>query len=791
MSKPKLAFVAYPSADQALCSLIRDSVSHANAKFTSVRYEPWEFNDIPGNPLISPILERIDESHFIVADITYLNLNVVYEVGYAIGRGKRVFLTRHGLTKGDKEIARQVGIFDTLGYYEYEHGGALLNRLTSHINESPLEFPTKLNTKAPVYVVEPPVKGEAATLMTSRLKKARYKFRSFNPAEDTRLSAMDAMRQVGVSGAVLVPFENDPKPWAHIHNLRSMFVAGLTAGMGKPSLLLAPYGFEAPLDVRDDVKYYRHPDEIGEHISQLVLDLTEYLQEAEPPTVKLTKPLQQLSFGDPTAENEMETLGTYYMQTDHYRRALNGEVNLVVGRKGSGKTALFLQLRDRIRADKRNIMVDLKPDGYQLIKLKEDLLTALTEGARQHLLTAFWEYLLLLEVTHKVLQKDATVYKHNHELHELYLELDAAYRATDFSAEGDFSERLLTLSARISGEYSMRDGGKQKQTLRSDEVTSLLYVHDLRQLRERLSKYLEHKEAVWILFDNLDKGWNTSGVDQMDAIVLRCLIDASRKMQREMMKRGHDFRCLLFLRNDVYEVLMRASADYGKDMRVVLDWTDSEMLREMLRLRLVTGIKLHRDTAFENIWRDICVTHFKGEETASYMIERSLMRPRNLLKIFSHMKGFANNLNHDKIDENDVEKGLRAYSQDLLIELGHELSDVMPTGTNVLYRLIDCKAEMSKTELFNILRIAGEDEGKAEELFRYLLYYGVIGLKVGEAVQYIFDVNYDSNILEVRAARLGDAAVYAINPALRPVLGVGEGSAWTGDPQNALPLTPK
>jgi hypothetical protein len=36
---------------------------------------------------------------------------------------------------------------------------------------------------------------------------------------------------------------------------------------------------------------------------------------------------------------------------------------MVTGRKGSGKTALFIQVRDRIRLDKKNIVVDLKPEG--------------------------------------------------------------------------------------------------------------------------------------------------------------------------------------------------------------------------------------------------------------------------------------------------------------------------------------------------------------------------------------------------------------------------------------------
>ena len=38
-----------------------------------------------------------------------------------------------------------------------------------------------------------------------------------------------------------------------------------------------------------------------------------------------------------------------------------------MGRKGSGKTALFVQLRDTKRERKPNIVVDLKPEGYQLV----------------------------------------------------------------------------------------------------------------------------------------------------------------------------------------------------------------------------------------------------------------------------------------------------------------------------------------------------------------------------------------------------------------------------------------
>ena len=44
------------------------------------------------------------------------------------------------------------------------------------------------------------------------------------------------------------------------------------------------------------------------------------------------------------------------LKTDQFERTVRGEANLVVGRKGSGKTALFIQVRDKIRFDKRNVV---------------------------------------------------------------------------------------------------------------------------------------------------------------------------------------------------------------------------------------------------------------------------------------------------------------------------------------------------------------------------------------------------------------------------------------------------
>lgn len=777
LQEKRKAFVAYSSRDADLAKMVFEGVGKANGKLRDVlRYEPWSFNDVAGTPLLSPIIDGIDDSRFIVADITYLNPNVVYEVGYAIGRSKRVFLICHSGIEGDRKTARDAGIFDTLGYENFESDERLAEVLTAHIDPTPLAFSTDLDRRAPVYVVEPPNKGGVATVMTSRLKKSGYKYRSFNPTEESRLSATDAIRQVASSAGILVSIIGGSDTSNLVHDTRSLFVAGLAHGMGKPTLILAPSSVSLPLDIRDSAWTFSRPDDIALGIASLSLQITEHLQQADPVPLEHSTPIQVLQIGAPTAENEMTTLAGYFLKTDQYTRARRGDVNLVVGRKGAGKTALFIQLRDQIRADKRNVVVDLKPEGYQLIKLKEDILAHLTKGASHHLVTAFWEYLLLLEITYKLLEKDKQLHKFNHEIRDLYIELEQTYRVEDFSTEGDFAERLMSLSQRIAQDYQSRFGGADSTKLTTEQVTELVYSHDLRKLRTQVSKYLEHKESVWVLFDNLDKGWSTQGVDAVDAMVLRCLIDAGRKVERDMRKDGHVVHCIVFIRNDVYEHLMRQSADYGKEMRVTLDWTDPDMLRELLRLRLVAGLDLQQtDISFYQIWPRLCVSHYRGAETSAYIIERALMRPRNVIKIISHAKGFAANLNHQKIEESDLEKGIRAYSQDLIVELDHELTDVFPAAEELLYHFVDCSAELTAEQLCSVMKSAKIDEGDVEKVKEFLLYYGIVGVKgIGAEVHYIFDVNYDLKVLLIREERGGETTRYVVNPAFRPALGISE-----------------
>jgi hypothetical protein len=353
MSKPKLAFFAYPGQPVELTHCIRNAITNFNAASASIFLESWEKNDIGGIPLTDPIFAKISSSAFLGADITYLNENVAFEIGYAIGSKRRCLLFANTALQGDRELSASIGIFDTLGYEKYENSETLTKLLTQRSDFSPIEFNASINHQQPVYIVEPPKKNDAHLMLVSRTKKARWRYRSFNPDEDVRLSAMEAVRHVAQSAGVITPLQSLTIQGAREQNIRALFVAGMAIALEIPALIIHSADYTPPLDLRDLTKKYRHPDDIADAVQEFSLQITEFSQRAHEKRPDSSSLLARLSVGDPTAENEMTTLSDYYLSTDEFQRASRGEVNLVVGRKGVGKTALFVQLRDIKRAKSR------------------------------------------------------------------------------------------------------------------------------------------------------------------------------------------------------------------------------------------------------------------------------------------------------------------------------------------------------------------------------------------------------------------------------------------------------
>lgn len=767
------SFFAYPAHPKEVADTIRSALQTLKDDFRVESVHGWEQNDIAGHFLIDPVLAEIDTCDFLAADVTGVNFNVAYEIGFAIGRRRRIFLVKNSAITADDSLVREVGIFDTVGYKQYQQSRQLASMLQSVSDFKPIPLAsTEINRNAPIYLVLPKTKTDFEIHLQSRIKKARLRFRSFDPDEQVRLSASQAISNVVASYGVIVPLISNARKDSQVHNIRAAFVAGLAQGFEKELLLLQFGDDPVPLDYRDLVWHATMANQIDEAISEFAPSITGFLQAdsgrvvAEPKTF-----LAKLNLGATKAEDEIGNLSEYYLETDEYRRVVRGEVQVVAGRKGSGKSALFFQVRDKARAFRQNIVLDLRPEGFQLRKFKDVVLAYLEQGTKEHTITAFWEYLLLLEICHKILENDKGHYRNNSNLFQAYRAMADAYHIDEYVSEGDFAERMLKLTEKIMVSFQGVLGSKKAGTrLSQSELTNLLYIHDTLGLRAKIGDYLDTKRGVWILIDNLDKGWPPKGLDEEDILILRCLIESIYKLRKYLRPKEIQCNGVVFLRNDVYELLVENTTDRGKTNRVTLDWTDPELLRELLRRRMVSN-NLPEDSQFETLWHQICVSHVGTEESSAYLIERSLMRPRSLIDLVYQCRSHAVNLNHNRIERDDILEGEKAYSNDLVENIGLEMRDVypeiVPDVKDVLYEFVGSAVRRSESEIKTLLAKYGIAEPLQPQLLDLLLWWGVLGIvRSNGEIAYIYSVQYNMNHLRALVRQSVGDPVYYLNPAI-------------------------
>jgi hypothetical protein len=280
-----IGFIAYPGEPSEIGQSI-EAAAQAYNRSVANALSTWRENDIAGRFLAHPILDNIRDSKCLIADVSVLNFNVTYEIGYAIGLGRRAFLIKNEGLQGNDDEIRRVGVFDTLGYQSYENSRDLEAYFRTLRDFKPITWPRSPDPTNSVYLLQFPFNTDVQNRIVARIKKARLRYRSFDPSEMSRLSANEAI--LGVAGAfgVVVPLSASTMRDARVHNIRAAFIVGLAAGMERVTLLMQQGEDPVPLDYRDFVQSFKHPDRIDELIGKFALDVTDAGLCREQPTIQ-------------------------------------------------------------------------------------------------------------------------------------------------------------------------------------------------------------------------------------------------------------------------------------------------------------------------------------------------------------------------------------------------------------------------------------------------------------------------------------------------------------------------
>jgi hypothetical protein len=599
------------------------------------------------------------------------------------------------------------------------------------------------NKDQPVFILQPPMPTGASQSATSAVKKlARLRFRNFNPTEVSRLNASEAYENVMSSFGVIVFWSDASGDEAVRNNERASFIYGLAKGRDIPVLLFAHQKSALPLDLHDQADRWWRTADIDKLVSDFRISVADLQNDFVLPKPHYEQLLERLNCGEPVAENEATALSDHFLETDGYKQTLEGHANVLVGRKGSGKTAIFLQVRDHTRVYKENIVIDLMPEGHQLIKMKEFIVNRSSLGARKEVIAAFWEYVLWLEIAYKLLEKDAARAHHDDKLLAQYRRLETLFRARVDTGTGDFSERLRRLAENVVERLNAKvPSDEEIKQLESSEVLEIIYGEDVADLRDGVLGYLRIKGFVFFLFDNLDRFWTPGGFTDEDALIVVGLTESMQEISRKFRRRSLEFRWAIFIRSDVYEFLIRGMADYGKLAVQSLEWTDRSLMKALFERRLQISVADARQR-WADLWARASVSTVAGKPVLDFLVDGSLMRPRYLIRLFETARRRAITFNRTKVAEEDYLTALNELGWQVLEDLDREIADLVLNGSDLLFEILQARDGLTVAKLRYLAAKRISDAQHIEKLLDVMLWNGSLGVVEGNSPKYIFDCGY-------------------------------------------------
>jgi hypothetical protein len=755
---PRTAFFAYPAEPKFLADTIEQSVPKVRAARDLI-VSPWSKLPIIGLKLNNLIRERIAGADFLLADVTYPNFNVYYEIGYAVGQHKPFVLTMNYAVDKANEHLNLTGLFDTIGQLRYQNSEEIVKQLENcdALAWSNEHLKEKDHTQ-PLYLLDALRKTNFRNYITQSISNSSVRHRSFDPEEVSRLSITSAIGDVSASAGVIIPLLSTHIGDWQRHNLRAAFLAGLCHGIEIEPLIIQYEDLPAPLDFRDFIDTTRTRIEVEQSVSEYCRETLIKNQQRGPALSRVPRTiLNEIDIGSSSAENESNKLGRYFIRTAEYQRASRADKGIVAGRKGSGKSAIFYQIAEDKSRDKRNVILELNPASHSLSELRQELLTVVNVGIFDHTVAAFWQYILYAEIILKIRELVLPKAKYEMTLLRQIESVERQFRLSEEMVAGDFTSRLeLAVRSMVTNLRAAKPGTDIRSTL-----TKILFETDIPRMRDSIVELAGGFEKIVLLFDNLDKGWPPRQVEPHDIRTVHHLIESLNKIERELRRSGIQFEYLLFLRSDVYDNLVADTSDRGKFNLIRVDWSDSQQLEALIRERVVSNVA---ESKMDAAWQAVNPV-LPGDTTAIIkMIESSLMRPRFLIELCEKAISFAINRRHGMVTVGDLEDALKQQSLFLVSDFGYELRDVAGITEGIFYKFIGKGDTLTPEE---IIEIVGPTNGiSSDRLIDLLVWYGFLGIPAADGKPiFIYDRLYDMRRLEADRAQQADNLLYIVNPA--------------------------
>ena len=492
-----------------------------------------------------------------------------------------------------------------------------------------------------------------------------------------------------------------------------------------------------------------------------------------------------IEIGEVSAERDKNLTNYFYDAGVSANIVNNPKQYLLLGRKGAGKTAVYMHLiqaPNSVFSD-GDVVVGLSLQSYNW-QAHHLLCNNLRSGGFQH--RDSWRFVICVEsikaiVSHlqnagnevpKPIAKAAAV------LEKLFSSPIPSW--LDLLGTKLFSLATAKLPEMGSGDDGITVGGGELsfESIKEDKSLRNQLNRNMANLTDWFEKCLESTPSqmrVFLVFDRLDEAWVADFISESKSIISG-LLHASEHV---LHKFGGRIRPLIFLREDIFSTFdINDRNKLREDCSESLRWSQDDI--EKLALE---RINYYAETAGMPLLSSLQEIFLEKEMRSRttpirHLYNRTMGRPRDMVAFLGRTfkTARADNLcstDGNKILTRAIYAAEPGYSEYLFEELSDEWRNQNPNFLDYLRTLENLRyAAITTKELEDALTTKSliKDRADFRNIVRFLFENSIIGITVGDSKQWRYKCFYQNQAFL-------DTDVIKTHPGLIKRLGLTEGAS--------------
>lgn len=385
-------------------------------------------------------------------------------------------------------------------------------------------------------------------------------------------------------------------------------------------------------------------------------------------------------------EARNEDNNRYFYHVNEVASIEDGKRAYVIGRKGSGKTAISEYIGGIQDHDTFSEKLTFKNFPFNdLYNLNNN------SFAKPNQYITLWKYLIYSTICQMMLRNQAISRSARDSIEKVFgtSELTLDRRIGKWTAS-DFEISALSISLKVSG-----SGSATNET--PNWITRVDILEDFIHQNIDDSRY-------FVIFDELDEDYSLiaeSAKFESYTALLTSLFKAVQDVKARFKQPIFRVNPIVFLRDDIYSLMDDSDKNKWSDFKIDLFW-DEQKARDVVAFRLTRALdpSAASPLPFEEIWPKFIgaptmpygTRQRNRMDTFSYMARSTYLRPRDFVKYLQECAARAIATHQRRITSDIIKSVDTAFSSYLKDELRDEIFAILPA----IRQIFDAMTEVGK-----------------------------------------------------------------------------------------------